>query len=84
MIKSNDGSVFLGGKSKKLDKLDLNLKLISSFDLGDEVYCGIKLNHLIVCGLYYSYSLRVFDSSLKLFKEIKLKSSTKKLLLLED
>ena len=72
VIRSLDGSVFVGGYDKKLNKLDSDLKLVSSVDLGDIVNCGITVNKLIVCGMASSNSLRVFDNSLKLIKEIKL------------
>ena len=81
---SSDGSVFVGGEDKILIKLDKDFKLVSSNDLGDEVWCGIIVKKQIICGMYNSKSLRVFDNSLKLIEEIKLKNIPNKLLLLED
>ena len=45
--------------------------MVSSVDLESTVWCGITVNKLIVCGMGND-SLRVFDKSLKLIKEIKL------------
>ena len=36
-MRSKDGSVFVGGYDKKLNKLDKDFKLDSSVDLGDSV-----------------------------------------------
>ena len=44
MIRSKDGSVFVGGNDGKLNKLDKNFKFVSSVDLKDLVYCGMDFN----------------------------------------
>ena len=81
---SSDGSVFVGGNGNILTKLDKDFKSVSSNFLGDKVLCGITVKQQIICGMRNSESLRVFDNSLKLIEEIKLKNIPKKLLLLED
>ena len=63
----------VGGEDKKLLKLDKDFKLISSIDVGDVATCGITVNQQLVFGMDDSKSLRVFDTSLKLIKDIKLK-----------
>ena len=57
--------------------------MVASVEVGWAVYCGITINQQIVCGMLND-CLRVFDNSLKLIKEVELKSIPNKLLLLED
>ena len=52
--------------------------------MGDSICCGTMIDEQIVFGMGNSESLRVFNSSLKLIKEIKLTNCPIKLLLIED
>ena len=44
VIRSYDGSIFVGGWDGIIEKLDKDLKRISKVDLGGEINCGIAVN----------------------------------------
>ena len=73
LMRTRDGSIFVGGKHKNLFKLDKDLKMIVKIDVGDSVRRGIVINDLVVCAMFETKKLKVFDSSLKLVHEIHLK-----------
>ena len=63
------------GFDNKIYKFDLDFQLVASVDLEDESWCGISVNQNIVCGMKNSESLRVFDTSLNLIKEVELEEN---------
>ena len=63
------------GFDNKIYKFDLDFQLVASVDLEDESWCGIRVNQYIVCGMKNSESLRVFDTSLNMIKEVKLEEN---------
>ena len=54
IVRTEDSSVFVGGKDKKLSKYDKYFNFVNSLDLKSDLMCAITLNNLVVCGKWNS------------------------------
>ena len=74
VVRTEDSSVFVGGRDKKLSKYNTDFKFVDSLDFKNTLMCAITLNNLVVCGKW-NKSLQIVNSSLETIKEIKLKNT---------
>ena len=54
VVRTEDSSVFVGGKDKKLSKYDRHFNFVDSLDLKSDLRCAITLNNLVFCGKWQS------------------------------